>query len=166
MSLYEVAVPKFSRSLKAMKVVLEKGAKHAEENGIDPSVLLNGRLYPNMFPLKKQIQIAVDSARRGCGQLTGVEVPVIEDTEESFEELIARVDAGIQYVESFSAEQFEGAEKVEIELPLSTGTVKLDGTTFLTSFAMANFSFHFVTAYNILRHNGVVLGKMDYLGSP
>ena len=166
MSLFHVAVPKFARSLKAMRVVLEKGAQHAKANGIDPSILVNGRLYPNMFPLKKQIQIAVDSARRGCGQLTGTEVPVIEDTEETFKELIARVDAGIQYVESFAEQQFEGSEDVQIELSLSTGTVTLDGTTFLTSFAMANFSFHFVTAYNILRHNGVVLGKMDFLGSP
>lgn len=166
MSLYEIAVPKFTRSLKALRNVLAKGEAHCKEHNIDQGVLVNGRLYPNMFPLKKQIQIATDSARRGCGQITGKEVPVIEDTEETFAELINRVDAAITYVEGFEPGDFEGAENAEIELPLSTGTIKLSGTDFLLSFAIANFSFHYVTAYNILRHNGVVLGKMDYLGSP
>lgn len=147
-------------------MVLSKAEQHASDNGIDEDVLVNARLYPNMFPLKRQIQIAVDSARRGCGQITGTDVPEIADTEETFAELIARVDAAITYVESFTREQFEGAENTEIELPLSTGSIKLTGTDFLTGFAMSNFSFHYVTAYNILRHNGVVLGKMDYLGAP
>ena len=166
MSLYAIAVPTFTRSLKSLRAILEKGAAHAEANGIDPDVLVNGRLFPNMFPLKRQVQIATDSARRGCGQLTKTEVPVIEDTEETFAELIARVDKALQYVSEFKEADFAGAEDVVVELPLSTGSIKLDGTTFLMSFAMANFSFHTVTAYNILRHNGVELGKMDYLGAP
>ncbi|MFN3235587.1 MAG: DUF1993 family protein [Pseudomonadales bacterium] len=166
MNLYDIAVPKFSRSLKAMGAVLAKGEVHAEANKIDPSVLINARLYPDMFPLKKQVQIAVDSARRGCGQITGKEVPEIADTEETFAELIARVDTAIAYVEAFTPEDFNGSEDLEIELPLSTGSIKLSGTDFLMGFAMANFSFHYVTAYNILRHNGVALGKMDYLGTP
>lgn len=166
MSLYEIAVPKFSRSLKALKVVLTKGQQHAIDNKFDESVLVNGRLYPNMFPLKKQIQIAVDSARRGCGQITGTDIPDIPDSEETFAELIQRVEAGIAYVESFTPEQFEGAEAAEVELSLSTGPVTLSGTDYLMGFAMANFSFHYITAYNILRHNGVVLSKMDYLGAP
>lgn len=166
MSLYHVAVPTFTRSLTSLKSILAKGAAHAEENGIDPSVLVNGRLAPDMFPLKRQVQIACDSARRGCGQLTGTEVPVVEDTEESFEELIARIEGAIEYIGQFKEADFEGAETKTIELPLSTGTLSLDGTSFLMSFAFANFSFHLVTAYNILRHNGVVLGKMDYLGAP
>ncbi len=166
MNLYDIAVPKFTRSLKALRNVLIKGQQYAAENGIDEEVLINGRLYPNMFPLKRQIQIGVDSARRGCGQITGTEVPEIPDSEETFAELIGRVDTAIAYVESFTREQFEGAENSEIELSLSGGKVTLTGIDFLMSFAMANFSFHYITAYNILRHNGVVLTKMDYLGAP
>ena len=166
MSLYPIAVPKFSRSLKALKVVLEKGAAHAEANGIDESELLEGTLHPTMFPLRRQVQIAVDSARRGCGLITETEVPDIPDSEQSFAELIHRVDVAIAYVEAFTPEQFQGAEATEIELSLSSGKVILNGTDYLMGFAMANFSFHFVTAYNILRHKGVELGKMDYLGQP
>lgn len=166
MSLFDIAVPKFSRSLKAFKHILQLAEAHAKDNNIEESVLVNARLFPNMFPLKRQVQIAVDSARRGCGNLTGVDVPAIEDTEETFAELIARIDTAIAFVESFTPEQFEGAENTEIELPLSTGSIKLSGTSFLMDFALGNFSFHYTTAYNILRHNGVVLGKMDYLGAP
>ena len=166
MNLYDIAVPKFSRSLKALRNVLVKGQQYAADNNIDEEVLINGRLYPNMFPLKRQVQIGVDSARRGCGQLTGAEVPEIADSEETFAELIGRVDTAIAYVESFTPEQFEGAENLEIELPLSSGKVTLTGADFLMGFAMANFSFHYITTYNILRHNGVVLSKMDYLGTP
>tara|TARA_R110002072_G_scaffold5527_10_gene35437 strand:- start:9260 stop:9760 length:501 start_codon:yes stop_codon:yes gene_type:complete len=164
MSLYPIAVPTFTRSLTSLRNILTKAAAHAEDKGIDPSVLLNGRLAPDMFPLKRQVQIASDSARRGCGQLTGKEVPVVEDTEETFAELIARVEGAIEYVSQFKEADFEGAEAKVIELPLASGPLKLDGSTFLMSFAFANFSFHLTTAYNILRHNGVALGKMDYLG--
>ena len=166
MSLYEIAVPKFSRSLKAMKQVLGKAKDHAEEKGIDPEILLNARLYPDMFPLKRQIQIATDAARRGCGKLTGVDVPEFPDSEVSFAELIDRVDAAIDFVSTLTPDQFGDAENLEIELSLSSGNITLDGTGYLMGFAMANFSFHYITAYNILRHNGVVLKKMDYLGSP
>jgi len=166
MSLYPIAVPTFTRSLNSLRNILTKAAAHAEEQGIDPDVLVNARLAPNMFPLKRQVQIACDSARRGCGQLTGAEVPVVEDTEETFAELIARVDGSIKFVGQFKEADFEGAEAKIIELPLASGTIGLNGPTFLMSFAFANFSFHMTTAYNILRHNGVVLGKMDYLGTP
>ena len=166
MSLYHIAVPTFTRSLTSLRNILNMAEAHAEEANIEPSVLVNARLAPNMFPLKRQVQIACDSARRGCGQLTGTEVPAIEDTEETFAELIARIDTSLKFVGDFTEQQFEGAEDKVIELPLSTGTLKLDGTTFLMSFAMGNFSFHYTTAYNILRHNGVVLSKMDYLGAP
>jgi len=166
MSLYHIAVPTFTRTLTSLRNILTKAEAYAEEANIEPSVLVNARLAPNMFPLKRQVQIACDSARRGCGQLTGTEVPAIEDTEETFAELIARIDTSLKFIGDFTEEQFAGAEEKVIELPLSTGTIKLDGTSFLMGFAMSNFSFHCITAYNILRHNGVVLGKMDYLGVP
>lgn len=166
MSLYHIAVPTFTRSLTSLRNILTKAAAHAEEKGIDPDVLLNARLAPDMFPLKRQVQIACDSARRGCGQLTGTEVPVVEDTEETFAELITRIEGSIKFVSQFKEADFAGAEDKIIELPLASGTIKLNGPTFLMSFAFANFSFHMATAYNILRHNGVVLGKMDFLGAP
>lgn len=166
MSLYDVSVPAFIRTLNSLSGVLAKAEKHATDHKIDPSVLTNSRLFPDMFPLKRQIQVASDSARRGCGQLAGAEVPSMPDTEETFAELQERIKKTIDYLKTLKREQFAGAETKVIELPLPNGSLKLDGPTFLMSFAYANFSFHVVTAYNILRHNGVPLGKMDYLGAP
>jgi hypothetical protein len=166
MSLYEVAVPTFKRSLTSLSAILKKAEGHSEASNIDPEVLVNSRLYPDMHPLKRQIQMATDTARRGGGQLAGVEVPSLEDTEETFAELQNRITKTIEFLDTLLPEQFEGAETKTIELPVPGNTIRLDGTSFLMGFALANFSFHVVTAYNILRHNGVVIGKMDYLGTP
>jgi hypothetical protein len=110
MSLYPIAVPTFTHSLNSLHNILTKAAAHAEEQGIDPDVLVNGRLAPNMFPLKRLVQIACDSARCGCGQLTGTEIRVVEDTEETFAELIARVENTIKFLSQFKEADFEGAE--------------------------------------------------------
>jgi uncharacterized protein len=166
MSLYEVSVPVFTRTLKSLSAILKKAEQHAADRKIDPSVLLNARLFPDMFPLKRQVQIASDSARRGCGQLASVEVPAMADTEETFEQLQTRITRTIDFLGTLTPAQFAGAETRTIELPTPNGPMKLAATSFLTGYAMANFSFHVVTAYNILRHNGVVLGKRDYLGAP
>lgn len=166
MSLYEVSVPTFKRTLANLAAILRKAETHAGEKSVDPAVLLNARLYPDMFPLKRQVQIASDSAKRGCAQLAGVEAPVFEDSEETFAELQERITKTVAFLDSLDKQQFEGAGSRIIELPLPNGTLKLDATSFLMGFAMANFSFHVVTAYDILRHNGVPLGKMDYLGAP
>lgn len=166
MSLYEIAVPTFKRSLTNLSAILKKAQKHSEANNIEPDVLINSRLYPDMFPLKRQIQIATDTARRSGGQLADVEVPSFEDTEETFEELQDRIEKTIEFLDTLVPEQFEGAETKTIELPMRDSTIKLDGVSYLMGFALANFYFHVVTAYNILRHNGVEIGKMDYLGAP
>ena len=166
MSLYEVAVPAMKRTLTSLAAILAKAEAFAEEKKIDPSVLVNARLAPDMFPLKRQIQIASDSARRGTAQVAGIEAPVMEDTEETFAELQARLSATIAFLDSLTPAQFEGAETKIITLPVGGAELKFDGLTYLMSYVMGNFSFHSVTAYNILRHNGVVLGKMDYLGKP
>lgn len=166
MSLYEVAVPTFKRTLTNLSAILKKAQKHSDTNNIGPEVLINSRLYPDMFPLKRQIQIATDTARRCGAQLAGVEGPSFEDTEETFEELQHRIEKTIEYLDTLVPEQFEGAEAKTIELPMPNGSIKLDGVSYLMGFALANFSFHVVTAYNILRHNGVEIGKMDYLGAP
>ncbi len=166
MSLYDVSVPTFKRTLTSLDAILAKAEAHAEEQGIDPQVLVNARLAPNMFPLSRQIQIASDSARRGAGLLAQVEVPSIEDTESTFGELRARIAQTIEFLDSLKKKQFKGAKKRTVELALGDTTLKLPATSFLMGFAMSNFSFHVVTAYNILRHNGVDIGKMDYLGAP
>jgi uncharacterized protein len=166
MSLYEVAVPTMKRTLTSLAAILAKAEAYAEEKKIDPAVLINARLAPDMFPLKRQIQIASDSARRGTAQLAGIEAPVMADTEETFAELQARISATIAFLDSLTPAQFEGAESKIIILPVGGTELKFDGLTYLMSFVMGNFSFHSVTAYNILRHNGVALGKMDFLGKP
>jgi len=165
MSLYEVSVPTFIRMLGNLDLFLTKAEEYASANQIEPAVLVNARLFPDMLPLKRQVQIATDSAKRGAGRLAGVEMPVFEDDEETFKQLHARIKKTISFLKKLKKKQFEGAEARTIELPMGKTTLKLDGTSFLMGFAMANFSFHVVTAYNILRHNGVKLGKMDYLGS-
>ena len=166
MSLYAVAVPTFKRTLTSLAAILKKAEAFAEEKKIDPSVLVNARLAPDMFKLKSQIQIASDSARRGTAQLAGIEAPVMADTEETFAELQTRISNTIAFLDSLKPAQFEGAEDKTITLPVAGTEIKFDGTTYLMSYVMANFSFHSVTVYNILRHNGVALGKMDYLGKP
>jgi uncharacterized protein len=165
MSLYDVAVPTFKKTLTSLKAILKKAEAHAETNKIDPAVLVNARLYPDMYPLKWQVQIATDSARRGAGRLAGVNLPSVEkDTEETFAALCAGIDRTIEFLDSLKREQFEGAETRTIGLPTGDTELNLDGTSFLMGHALANFSFHVVTVYNILRHNGVVVGKRDYLG--
>ncbi|MDA1074501.1 MAG: DUF1993 domain-containing protein [Proteobacteria bacterium] len=165
MSLYDVAVPTFKRTLTSLDAILTKAEAHAAANKIDPAVLVNARLYPDMHPLKRQVQIATDSAKRGAGLLAGVDIPVFEDNEETFKQLHARIKKTISFLNKLKKSQFEDAETKTITLPLGGTSMKFDGTTFLMSFAMPNFSFHVVTAYNILRHNGVQIGKRDYLGA-
>lgn len=166
MSLYEVAVPTFKRSLTSLGACLKKAQAHAEANKFEGEVLLNARLYPDMYPLKHQVQAASDSAKRGVAGLADVEAPVFEDNEETWDALQARIAKTIAFLDSLKPEQFAGAETKTIELPLPNGSLKLDGTSFLMGFALPNFYFHTVTAYDILRHNGVSVGKMDFLGAP
>lgn len=154
------------RSLTNLTHILEKGAAYAEAKKIDPSVLLQGRLFPDMFPLVRQVQIATDIARRGAGRLAGIEAPVMEDKETSFGELIDRINSTIAWLQTLTPEQINGKEAAEITLPLRDTTLTLRGIDFLLYFILPNFYFHVTTAYDILRHNGVELGKMDYLGKP
>ena len=133
---------------------------------IDPAVLVNARLFPDMFPSKRQVQIASDSAKRGAGTLAGVDIPRFEDNEETFKQLHARIKKTLTFLNKLKRAQFQGAEERTIEVPFGGDPIKLDGTSFLMGIALPNFSFHVVTAYNILRHNGVPIGKRDYLGTP
>ncbi|MGD1897421.1 MAG: DUF1993 family protein, partial [Phormidesmis sp.] len=132
-SMYQASVPPLMRTLTNLVNILEKGAAHAEAKSIEPTVLSSSRLYPDMFPLAKQVQIASDIARRGVAQLAGVEAPVMEDTETTFAELIDRLKKSIDYLKTFSAEQFDGSEEKEVTLPIGGGdTMVMQGWPFLT----------------------------------
>ncbi|MBW4530634.1 MAG: DUF1993 domain-containing protein [Aphanothece saxicola GSE-SYN-MK-01-06B] len=166
LSMHGAAVPPLARSLNNLSGILAKAAAHAEARGIDPSVLLQARLYPDMFPLVRQVQIATDIARRGLARLAGVEGTAMEDNEASFEELIGRIETTIASLEGFSAQQIDGTDAKAIELTIRSETLHFSGQNFLLLFVLPNVYFHVTTAYDILRHNGVELGKRDFLGEP
>jgi uncharacterized protein len=164
--MYEASVPVCIRTLSNLVVILEKGAAYAETKKIDPSVLINFRLFPDMFPLSRQVQIACDIAKRGAAQLAGVEAPKFEDNETTFSELIDRTRNTISYLETLKPEQFEGSEDKTITLPMRNNTLSFQGMPFLLYFVLPNVYFHVTTTYDILRHCGVELGKQDFLGKP
>jgi uncharacterized protein len=165
-SMYEASVPQLMRSLNNLSTILEKGAAHAEANKIDPVVLLNSRLYPDMLPLAKQVQIASDIARRGVARLAGLDAPKIEDNEVSFAELIDRLKQVTAYLAEFNSAQIDGSEARSITLPVGKETMNFEGLPYLLYFILPNVYFHVTTAYAILRHSGVEIGKKDYLGKP
>ena len=164
-TMYQASIPSLIRSLNNLAAILEKGLAHAEAKKIDPAVLVNSRLYPDMFPLGRQVQIASDIARKGAARLAGLEAPNLEDNETSFPELIARLGKTTAYLETLTPEQIDGSEEKSISLPVGKDTMTFEGLPFLLSFILPNVYFHVTTAYDILRHCGVDLGKLDYLGT-
>jgi uncharacterized protein len=165
-SMYQASVPVFSRALNNLTEILKKAAAHAEAKKIDPLALLQARLYPDMFPLQRQVQIATDTAKGCAARLAGMEPPRYEDDEASFADLLSRIDKTQAYTQSIKAEQIDGSESRPVSLKLRGQTVAFSGLAYLLVFALPNFFFHVTTAYDILRHNGVELGKQDYLGKP
>jgi hypothetical protein len=165
LTIHQASVPVFAQGLKGLKGVLAKAAAHVDAKKLDPDALLKARLYPDMFPLLRQAQIATDFAKGCAARLAGEEVPAWDDTETSFEELIARVDRAIAYVEGLDATQFAGAEDRDITLVRRGETSVVKGLAYLQGQAQPNFFFHLTTAYAILRKNGVEIGKKDYLGT-
>lgn len=163
-SMYQASVPVFIRMLNNLIEILEKAAAHAEARKIDPAVLLASRLYPDMFALTRQVQIVSDTAKGGAARLAGMEPPVYEDKETTFPELIERLRKTIAYLNTFKPGQIDGSEKREVTLKVRDRTLTLDGLTFLLNRALPNLYFHVSTAYGILRHNGIEIGKKDYLG--
>ena len=158
------SIPDFIRTLTALNGILEKGAASAQARKIDPLVLTNARLAPDMFPLTKQVQIACDASTLGFARLSGIEAPKFADTETTFEELQARISKTIDFLHTVTAESLAGAEDKVVSFPAGPERVlKLKGRDFLYQWVMPNLYFHTTTAYNILRHNGVDVGKMDYL---
>jgi len=165
-SMYRASAPRFVSMLNNLAGILDKAAAHAEARKIDPQVLLASRLYPDMFPLARQVQIACDNAKGALARLAGVEVPKHEDTEKTFEELKARIAKTVAFVDSIRPAQVDGSENRAIHLKLGKREVDWQGMQYLLGFALPNFYFHVMTAYAILRHNGVELGKQDYIGNP
>jgi hypothetical protein len=163
-SMYQACVPPFVRALDNLAAILEKAAAHAEAKKIDPSVLVGSRLYPDMFPLVKQVQIASDSAKGGAARLAQSEPPVFEDNETTFPELIARVRKTISYLQTLKPEQLDGSEDRTVTWKTRTSTKSKQGMPYLLTHVLPNLHFHVTTAYAILRHNGVEIGKQDFLG--
>ncbi|MGC3965015.1 MAG: DUF1993 domain-containing protein [Rhodocyclaceae bacterium] len=166
MSMYEAFVPSATRALRNLTHVLEKIAAHAAERSIEQTVFLNSRLYPDMLPLSAQVQIATDMVKGGAARLAGLEPPRYEDNETTIEELIARIAKTIAYLETFEPAQIDGSEERDIVLKMRRGDLHFKGIEYVRSFVLPNMYFHATTAYAIGRHNGVVLGKMDFLGKP
>ncbi len=163
-SMYLASVPPILRALTNLRAILEKAAVHAEAKKITPSVLVNARLYPDMFPLSRQVQMATDNAKGATSRLAGMEPPKYEDNESTFPELVARIDKTIAMLEKFKPEQIDGSEDKTITLHMHDRTLTFKGMPYLLDYVLPNFYFHVVTAYAILRHNGVEIGKKDFLG--
>jgi hypothetical protein len=164
-SMYDACVPSGIRMMSSLAAILEKAAAHAEAKKIDPAVLVNARLFPDMFPLVRQVQIASDSAKAGAARLAGLEPPSYEDNEKTLPELIARVKKTAAFLGTLKPVQFEGSEDRTIKWKSRTIERSMQGQPYLVHQMLPNLYFHVTTAYNILRHNGVELGKMDFLGS-
>lgn len=165
LSLYAFSAPTFLRMLNNLSAMLGKAEDHAKAKGIEPATLLTARLAPDMFTLTRQVQIATDHAKGAMARLAGVAPEAIEDTETSFAELRARIARVIAIVEGFKPEQLAGSETREISVKIPATTLKFSGIDYLNQWALPNFYFHVTTAYDILRHNGVELGKRDFLMS-
>ena len=164
--MYQASAPRFANTLKNLSAILDKAKAHAEAKKVDEQVLTSARLFPDMFALARQVQIACDSAKGTVARLAGVEIPKHEDTEKTFDELKARIAKTIAFIEGVKAAQIDGSEDKEIILKLQGKDVPFKGMQYLLGFAWPNFYFHVTTAYNILRHNGVELSKRDFIGSP
>lgn len=163
-SMYQASVPVFTRMLNNLAAILEKAAAHCEAKKIDPAALVNFRLYPDMFAFGKQIQVACDHAKNAAARLTATEPPEFANDEKTFPELIGRVLKTIEFLETFKPEQIDGAEDKDVVIKRGDTVVTYKGQEFLLNRALPNFYFHVTTAYDILRHTGVELGKKDYLG--
>ena len=164
-TMYQASVPVFQRTLKALDVILDKAAAYAAERKIDPTVLLTARLYPDMFALTRQVQIATDHAKGASARLAGVAVPSFADTEATVPDLKARIAKTLEFIASVKPAQIDGSEGRDISLKAGPRELNFKGQDYLLFFALPNFYFHVTTAFAILRHNGVPVGKLDFLGA-
>jgi uncharacterized protein len=165
LSMYQASIPVFQKYLGNLKVILKKAEDHCEAKKIDPAVLLSSRLYPDMFTLLRQVQITTDTVKGATCRLAGKDVPAFEDKETTFADLYARIDKTLEIVNAAQASEIDGSEEREIVIKPGGREVRFRGQDYLVNWVMANFYFHITTAYAIMRHNGVEVGKMDYLGN-
>jgi len=164
--MYKTSVPVFKQLLTSLSAILTKAETYAAEKKFEPAVLLNARLYPDMFPLIRQVQVAADFAKSVSARLAGVEVPAYEDNEQTFADLQARIAKTLSFIESLTPTQFEGSETRDIVLrPGTPKEKKMIGHNYLINYGLPQFFFHVTTAYAILRHNGLDVGKGDFMGS-
>ena len=164
LTMSQASMPVLIRMLRNLRAILEKGAAHAEAKKFDAASLIGARLFPDMFPLTRQVQIAADMAKGGAARLAGIEPPKFEDNEQSFADLLARIDKTIDFLKTIKPEQIDGSEDRDIKVPMRSGPMEFKGQAYLLHWVLPNFYFHVTTAYNLLRHNGVEIGKMDFLG--
>ena len=165
-TMHSASVPIFASMLKSLSAWLDKAEAHADAKKFESSVYLTTRLAPDMLPFTNQVQIACDTAKFLVARLAGVEAPKFDDSEASLADLRQRVRATIEFIQSVPAGKIDGTEEKEVSLPRRSGPIIMKGEAYLKHFALPNFFFHATTAYALLRHNGVEIGKMDYLGAP
>ena len=164
LSMYQASIPQLEKMLTNLSNILKKGEEFAKVKNIDESVLINARLAPDMFPLAKQVQIACDQVKNGMARLAGVELPAFDDNETTFAQLQERIAKTITFAKSITPAQLDGSETKEIRFSIKEWKFEFVGEQYLLTWIIPNFYFHVTTAYNILRHNGVEIGKADYLG--
>jgi hypothetical protein len=165
LSMFQASVPVFRNQLNALGTILTKAEEHVEARKLDPAALTQCRLYPDMFTLAKQVQIASDSAKGAVARLAGVDVPVYPDVETTLEQLKERCARTEKFIAGFTPDQIDGSEEREVVLAMRSGSMTFKGQQYLLGFALPNFYFHVTTAYAILRHCGVEIGKRDFLGT-
>ena len=165
LSMYQASVPTFVQILTALSGVLDKAQAYATAKKFDPTILLSSRLAPSMFPMSRQVQIACDFAKGATARLAAAEVPSWPDHEKTFAELQERIRKTTDFVQSFKAAQIDGSEEREVKVSVAGQPVLFKGQPYLLQFVLPNFYFHVTTAYAILRHNGVELGKRDFVGA-
>jgi hypothetical protein len=166
LSMYQASVPRFINALNNLSAILDKAQAHVDAKKLDEATLTSFRLFPDMLPMARQILIATDTAKGLAARLAGVDIPVYEDTEKTLGELKARIAKTVAYLQTFRPEQIDGTEDKEIVIKRGDKESRYTGMQFLLGHAVPNVYFHITTAYNILRHNGVEIGKRDYLGNP
>jgi hypothetical protein len=164
-SMYALSHDVFRKALTQLLHVMEKGVANAKARNFDPNIFVSLRLAPDMLPFSKQIQLTSDFAKNSMARLAGIDPPKFEDNETTMDELLARVKKTLDYLGTVPAAALEGSESRDIKIPLRDRTLEMKGLPFLQNWALPNFFFHHVTAYNLLRHNGVDIGKRDFLGS-
>jgi hypothetical protein len=163
-SLYDFSVPALTRGLTNLSAILDKAAAHAAEKKFDSVVLAQARLFPDMHPLTRQVQIACDTAKGAAARLAGIEAPKHDDTEVTFADLKARIAKTVDFLKKVTPAQLKDAEGRQIELKFPSGTLKFTAVNYLTDFVLPNFYFHLSMVYALLRKNGIDVGKRDYLG--